>query len=254
MGGWDSFTYHQVGFAFLVGLAIGQINVYLVTAVLHRGMCHRAIAYPDWLKRSVAIWLWLTVCTSPLSWIAAHLHHHANSDTEKDPHAPCFKGFWRVLLLTWYFVSRWARSNWQFAEKRYLGSFSREQLLRTLDEPMVVALNFYGQVVGSVILGPCAIAFWISRFVPYLLASGYVNSVAHTAGERPYGATGTDSSGILQKLVGYLIGGEPLGHNFHHRYPTSATFRTNRFDPGFWFAIHVLRGTPRASAQSLAQE
>jgi len=249
MWGWMSFDYGWIGAAFIVGLAIGLLNLYLVTAVLHRGMCHRAIAYPAWLKRGVSVWLWLTVCTSPLSWVAAHLHHHANSDTEKDPHAPCVKGFWQVLLLTWYYVPHWTRSNRNFAEERYLSFFSEERLLQILDRPSMLRLNFYSQVVASLILGPCTIAFWLSRFVPYLLCSGYVNSVAHTAGERPYGESGTDATGVKQKFFGYIIGGEPLGHNFHHRYPSSARFRRDRFDPGFWFAVTVLRGVPRGSIQ-----
>lgn len=235
----------------LIGLAISLLNVYLVTAVLHRGMCHRSITYPDWLKRSIAIWLWLTVCTSPLGWIAAHLHHHANSDTVEDPHAPAVKGFWQVLLLTWYYVPHWARENKELSEQRYLGLFRHEALLRWLDHPWIVGANFYVQAIGSLILGPSAIAFWIGRFVPYLLESGYVNSVAHTSGVRPYGAAGTDAKGLVQKMFGYLIGGEPLGHNYHHRYPGSARFRIDRFDPGFWFAVRVLRGIPRdATARS----
>jgi stearoyl-CoA desaturase (delta-9 desaturase) len=248
MGGWSSFTLHEAGWMFLAGLAISQLNVYLVTAVLHRGMCHRAISYPDWLKRVVAVWLWLTVCTSSLGWIAAHLHHHANSDTADDPHSPTIKGFWQVLLLTWYYVAHWARVNRKFAEERYLASFRDEELLHRLDDYRIVTVNFYAQAIGSLILGPCAIAFWVARFVPYLLASGYVNSVAHTAGRRPFGTTGTDATGVTQKIFGYLVGGEPLGHNYHHRHPTSATFRIDRFDPGFWFAVRILRGIPRDAA------
>jgi hypothetical protein len=45
--------------------------------------------------------------------------------------------------------------------------------------------------------------------------------------------------------MGYLTGGEPLGHNYHHRFPGSPVFRPHRFDPGYWFATAVLRGRPR---------
>jgi fatty-acid desaturase len=74
-----------------------------------------------------------------------------------------------------------------------------------------------------------------------------VNAVGHTWGERPYGDSGTDSIGAWQKLAGYLTGGEPLGHNFHHRYPASPSFRPSSFDPGLWFAVRILRGVPRTS-------
>jgi stearoyl-CoA desaturase (delta-9 desaturase) len=248
MEGWTSFTWLDVGAGCLMGLAIAELNLYLVTAVLHRCMCHRAIAYPSWLKRAVALWLYLTVCTSPLGWIAAHLHHHARSDTPEDPHAPCFKGFWRVLLLTWYYVPHWARVNRKLAE-RYLISFSDEHLLHWMERRSIISVNFYLQLLGSVSFGAVATTFWLARFGPYLLANGYVNAMGHTAGDRRYGNVGTDSIGVFQKVAGYLVGGEPLGHNFHHRYPTSPTFRLKRLDPGFWFAVHILRGVPRKLAQ-----
>jgi fatty-acid desaturase len=49
-------------------------------------------------------------------------------------------------------------------------------------------------------------------------------------------------------VCGYLVGGEPLGHNFHHRFPTSPTFRQTGFDPGLWFSMRILRGVPRKAA------
>jgi fatty-acid desaturase len=240
-----SFAWWHVGLAFLAGASIAEFNLYLVTAVLHRGMCHRAIAYPALVRSGVALWLWLTVSTSTLSWIAAHLHHHANSDQDEDPHAPSSKGFWHVLLLTWYYVPHWARENWEGAAQCYLAQFRSERLLWWLERPAIFRLNFYFQIFGSLFVGPVAATFWLSRFVPYVLASGYVNAVGHTLGARPYGAVGTDATGVWQTIAGYLIGGEPLGHNFHHRHPSSGRFRLDRFDPGLWFAIHVMRGVPR---------
>lgn len=248
MLGWTSFSWRYIALAFFIGLTIAELNLYLVTAVLHRGMCHKAIIYPAYLTRLVAVWLWLTVCTSPLAWIASHLHHHANADTVEDPHSPRIMGFWRVLLLTWYYVPQWARGNWTQAEKRYLGIFRHDRLFHWMERPVMTRVNFHLQMVTSVLLGPVTLAFWVARFMPYLLASGYVNAAGHTLGVRPFANLGTDSSGTWQKLCGYLIGGEPLGHNFHHRYPSSATFRQNAFDPGLWFSTRVLRGVPRKAA------
>jgi|GEM_PF-2659992 len=242
MNFWTTFTWQQVGISCLIGLVICEINLYFTSAVLHRGMCHRAIEYPAWLKRAVAFWLWITVCIPPLTWIAAHLHHHANADAEDDPHSPAVKSFWKVLFLTWYYVPDWVRRNRQLADERYLASFRKERFLWWMDRLGTANGNFYIQIVLSLALGPIAIAFWISRIVPYMLASGYVNAIGHTSGTRPYGAIGTDASGVLQKFAGYLAGGEPLGHNFHHRHPSSPRFRLSRFDPGFWFGIRILQG------------
>ena len=241
---WTSYTWTQVAWAALVGLAVCELNLYLTTAVLHRGLCHGAITYPPWGKRAVAVWLWLTGCIPPLSWIAAHLHHHARSDTHDDPHSPSVKGFWRVALLTWYYVPAWMRRHRDFARRRYLRAFERERILHLLDHSVAANVNFYGQLLGSVVLGPPAIAFWLARIGPYVALSGYVNSVAHTFGKRPYDNLGTDAEGGLQTLMGYLVGGESLGHNYHHRHPGNANFRPNARDPGFSFATTVLRGVP----------
>ncbi len=241
---WTSISWTAIGLGALAGLVVCEVGQYLTSAVLHRGLCHGAVRYPRWLTRATAVWLWATVFVPPLTWIAAHRHHHANSDTADDPHAPGEKGVWRVTLLTWYYVTRWARANRRFAEERYLRAFRGERLLRGLDGKWACYANFYGQLALSIALGPAWVAFWFCRLVPYMLMSGYVNAVGHTWGERPYDNLGTDAAGPLLVFCGYLTGGEPLGHNFHHRHPASPTFRPRRFDPGYWFAVRVLRGEP----------
>jgi len=244
MGLWGSDNGTWIIVAAIAGLAICQVNLYLTTAVLHRGLCHRAIAYPPWIARSVAAWLWLTSFIPPLTWIAAHRHHHVTADTPDDPHAPGEKGFVRVLLLSWYYVPAWSRTNWAAADARYLQPLRREWLLRVLDRSIIANTNFYAQLALSIAGGPVTLAFWITRVVPYMLLSGYVNSAGHVLGVRRYGDHGTDASGLWQTLLGYIVGGETLGHNYHHRYPRHATFRCTGFDPGFWFATLVLRGVP----------
>jgi len=244
MNFWLDFQWQYVGIAALVGFAVCELNQYLTTAVLHRGLTHGALRFSPWLTRTVAAWLWLSVCIPPLTWIAAHRHHHANSDTEDDPHSPDVKGFWHVLLFTWQDVPRWARANRELSERLYLRPFRDERLLHFLDRDDVSTWNFYSQLILSLVLGPVAIAFWLGRLVPYMLLSGYVNAAGHTFGDRPYENRGTDAAGLVQTLLGWLSGGEPLGHNFHHRHPLSANFRPGRFDPGYWFATAVLRGQP----------
>ncbi len=241
---WTSFTWVQVLSAVAGGLVLCQLNLYLTTAVLHRGLTHGAILYPRWLQRSVVAWLFFTASIPPLTWSAAHRHHHATSDTPDDPHAPSRIGFWRVLLLTWYYVPRWARANWAVARQRYLSTVQHERFLHWLDKPGTANVNFYGQLALSAALGPVGIVFWLARILPYALLSGYVNSAGHTLGERPFDNLGTDARGLLQTVLGYVVAGETLGHNHHHRYPTNAVLRAEGFDPGFWFATTVLRGTP----------
>jgi len=244
MRSWTAFSWSQVSLAALFGFLVCELDQYLTTAVLHRGFTHNAIRYRPWLARAVAAWIWLTACIPPLTWIAAHRHHHANSDTEDDPHPPGRKGVWRVILLSWYYVTRWVRNHREYAEAHYLRPFRKERLLRWLDGQTACYANFYLQIALSLLLGPLAIAFWLGRIPPYMLMSGYVNAVGHTFGERPYDNLGTDADAPWQVFFGYFTGGEPLGHNYHHRHPAAAHFRPRRFDPGYWFATRVLRGVP----------
>jgi len=245
MRAWTSFSWASVALGGLLGLALCELDQYLTTAVLHRGLTHGGLRYPRWLTRAVCLWLWATVFVPPLTWIAAHRHHHATSDGPDDPHSPARLGVWRVVLLSWYYVTRWTRGHRELAERQYLRAFRGERLLHALDGPAACYANFYLQLGLSLALGPAALAFWAGRMVPYMLLSGYVNAVAHTYGERPYPNLGTDAAGPLLVGMGYLTGGEPLGHNYHHRFPGSPVFRPQRFDPGYWFATAVLRGRPR---------
>jgi stearoyl-CoA desaturase (delta-9 desaturase) len=244
MIGWSDLHWPWVAFALLAGLVLAIFNLYLTSSVLHRSICHRGMNYGNGLKKAACIWLWTWACIPPLTWVAAHLHHHATSDTEEDPHAPGIQGFWHVTLLTWYYVPRYVRTHYTYAEARYLKPFRGDRLLHWLDVPWVSKGNFYLQIAVSLLLGPVFAAFWIGRIVPYMLLSGFTNASGHVHGDRPYDNLGTDASGLGFRLMGYLVGGETLGHNYHHRFPNSPTFKPMGFDPGFWFATRVLRGKP----------
>jgi stearoyl-CoA desaturase (delta-9 desaturase) len=237
------FSWPEVGAAVGAGLLVCELDLLLTSAVLHRGLAHRAIAFPRWLTRAVCVWAWLTEFARPLTWIAAHRHHHRHADTEDDPHPPGLRGGWKVTLLSWYYLTAWMEANRAFAVRRYLGDFREERLLQWLDRRVVTAVNFYGQL-GVSLLHPVTLGFLAGRLLPYMLAIGYLNAVGHTRGARRFDNLGTDAVGFGQTLVALLLAGEPLGHNYHHRFPGSATFRPGRFDPGHWFATRILRGVP----------
>jgi stearoyl-CoA desaturase (delta-9 desaturase) len=224
-----------------------ELDLLLTSAVLHRGLAHRAIVYPRWIERAVCVWAWLSEFARPLSWIASHRHHHAHADTTEDPHSPWRKGAGRVVLLTWYYVTAWTDANRGLARERYLGEFEDDRLLQLLDRPGVAAVNFYGQLTLS-LLHPLALGFLAGRLLPYMLAIGYMNAAGHTLGSRRHGNLGTDARGFWQTVAALALAGEPLGHNHHHRFPRSATFRPGRLDPGHWFATRVLRGVAGRSS------
>jgi stearoyl-CoA desaturase (delta-9 desaturase) len=76
--------------------------------------------------------------------------------------------------------------------------------------------------------------------VAVLHAFGFINSVCHTLGTRPYKTPGTDTS-VNNAVVSMLIFGEGW-HNNHHAYPRSARqgLRWYQWDPA-WYTICLLR-------------
>jgi stearoyl-CoA desaturase (delta-9 desaturase) len=66
--------------------------------MMHRYWSHRSFEF----KSSILKWIFtglavLSCRGSVLGWVYIHRLHHRYSDTEKDPHAPSFKG-WRIFL------------------------------------------------------------------------------------------------------------------------------------------------------------
>lgn len=248
MLGWSTFSWLDVAAATAAGLVLCELDLLLTSAVLHRGLAHRALGFPRGLERAVCVWAWLTEFARPLTWIAAHKHHHACADTDDDPHAPGRKGTWRVILFTWYYAAAWTEANHALATRRYLGEFRNDRVLHFLDREGLTRVNFLAQV-GLSLLHPAALGFLAGRVLPYMFSIGYMNAVGHTFGARRFDNLGTDARGFWPTLAAVLLAGEPLGHNYHHRFPRSATFRPGRLDPGHWFATRILRGVAlRASA------
>ena len=243
MSGWAAISWPDVALAAGAGLLLCELDLLLTSAVLHRGLAHRALAFPRAVERAVCVWAWLSEFARPLSWIASHRHHHAHADTADDPHSPWRKGPSRVVLLSWYYVTAWTDAHRDLARARYLGEFRDDRVLQLLDRPAVAALNFYGQLALS-LLHPVALALLAGRLLPYMLAIGYMNAAGHMVGSRRHDNLGTDARGFWPTLAAWLLAGEPLGHNLHHRFPRGASFRPAGIDPGHWFATRILRGEP----------
>lgn len=149
--------------AALLGISIGY----------HRYFTHRSFKTHQVLEY---VMLMLgTICggRSVLTWAAVHRMHHANSDTEEDPHSPIFKGVWNVL------ASRWRV---QTIPKKYIKDL--------LSNPRIVFFHRYGKYIhlayAVLILLISIDMFIIFVIVPYVLAwigFGALNYFAHKDGQ-----------------------------------------------------------------------
>ncbi len=236
-----------------------HLTIVSVTLYLHRCQAHHAITLHPFVSHIFRFWLWFTTGQNTKEWVAVHRKHHANTESENDPHSPYVYGIKKVLLegTELYRVSAfnpkvsdeyghgtpddWVEHN---IYKRY--SFTG----------MGICLFIY-----LVLFGPIGLTYWAIQlaWIP-IFAAGLVNGAGHYWGYRNFEPQ--DGSTNLTN-IGIIIGGEEL-HNNHHAYPSSARFSVHwwEFDIG-WMYIRLLSAlglaqvkkvAPRPKQQCLQQE
>ena len=70
-----------------------------VTVGYHRLASHRAFNCPPWLRNVLLFFAGIPFYGPAMVWVANHREHHRYSDTDKDPHSPHFKGWFRSYFL-----------------------------------------------------------------------------------------------------------------------------------------------------------
>ena len=87
---------------FILGFLWYQvIAIFGISIGLHRHFAHRQFDVSKIYEVIILFLITLTGARSPLGWIGAHRIHHANADTENDPHSPDIKGFWKIVFNYW---------------------------------------------------------------------------------------------------------------------------------------------------------
>ena len=87
---------------FILGFLWYQvIAIFGISIGLHRHFAHRQFDVSKIYEVIILFLITLTGARSPLGWIGAHRTHHANADTENDPHSPDIKGFWNIVFNRW---------------------------------------------------------------------------------------------------------------------------------------------------------
>jgi fatty-acid desaturase len=228
-----------------------------LTLGYHRLFAHRAFKAPRWLERLIAICGYLAIQRGPIFWVAMHRLHHRYSDIPgKDPHTPR-EGLLHVHF-GWY--QRRRRDVWEEnIYRKWAPDLIHDRLYLFLDNERRDYFTYFGLLVGSFVAGGLIGALqkpgsqfdlyngvcflvWVGLLnrVALLQAFGFINSVCHRAGTRPYKTSGADTS-VNNILVSLLIFGEGW-HNNHHAYPRSARqgLRWYQWDPA-WYGICLLR-------------
>ncbi len=213
----------------LISAALTHFTIIAVTLYLHRSMSHRSIDLSPAIAHIFRLWLWLTTGMKTKEWVAVHRKHHAEVDTEGDPHSPVIYGVWKVLFLgVWLY--RKGASDQGILDKYGHGcpdDWVERYIYRHWNIGVLVML-----AIDIFIWGNKGIAIWAVQmlWIP-LTAAGIINGIGHAFGYRNFEPS--DASKNIMPW-GLLIGGEEL-HNNHHAYPRSARLsaRPFEFDLGY---------------------
>jgi len=214
-------------------LVLTHITTLAVTLYLHRFSAHRALWLHPALQHFFRLWLWLGTGMVTREWTAVHRKHHAECETEEDPHSPVLQGINKIL--------------WDQAGAYRIAAAKPEVLARygagTPDdwiENHIYRYSFAGiglmAIIDILLFGLIGITVWAIQMMWIPLVGGVINGIGHFWGYRNFEPA--DASRNISP-VGILIGGEEL-HNNHHTYPNSAKYSVKpwEFDIG-WLYIRV---------------
>jgi fatty-acid desaturase len=241
--------------AFLVFYTITGLGL---TLGYHRLFAHRAFEVPSWLAHVIAICGYLAIQRGPIFWVAMHRLHHRYSDIPgRDPHTPR-EGMLHVHF-GWH--QRRRRDVWEKDIYRKLTpDLIHDRLYLFLDNEGRDYLTYFAILISSFVLGgliggvqqpvfafdaynAACFLVWVGLLnrVAVLHAFGFINSVCHELGTRPFKTSGVDTS-VNNVLVALIIFGEGW-HNNHHAHQRSARhgLRWYQWDPA-WYGIWLLKG------------
>jgi stearoyl-CoA desaturase (delta-9 desaturase) len=181
-----------------------------ISMMYHRFWTHKSFEFKfDWMKWPFTLLACLVGKGSPLAWVYVHRLHHANADTENDPHSPHYGGF-RIMgfksinleKLKVFIVRDMLNKEQKFLNDWYLGIIIAWATILLLISPSV----FY--------------FCWVLPVAILQVAQDLFNYFAHTHGYRNFETKDTSTNNFW---LWPLILGEAW-HNNHHGEPKAFNF------------------------------
>jgi stearoyl-CoA desaturase (delta-9 desaturase) len=226
-----------------------------ITAGYHRLFAHRTYRATAPVRWAMLVCGAATFQNSALSWSADHRAHHADTDSDNDPHA-ITRGVW------------FAHIGWLARRRSASADVSRLSDLWAV-RSIRLQHRWYALIaIGVGLVLPMAIAsLWHDAlgglFVAGFLRSGLmlqatccINSLAHLLGTPRYDSRASARDSTLTALITF---GEGY-HSFHHRFPfdhrSSPTWW--HYDPSKWLVwtlsrAHLVHRVRTASAESISR-
>lgn len=192
-----------------------------ISAGYHRYFSHRAFTTGKWYEIYSQVLALFANSGPVLTWAATHRMHHAYSDTDRDPHSPKFKGFWKV------YTNQWG----------YTVNIEKKFLKHLIDNKSVLFFyKHYFKLMSCIallflIVDPLLLVFGLT--IPIVFAFhgyGLINAFTHRNNE----VTNSALANVLTAGEGY--------HKFHHADGKNWKIgkKWYHFDTGSWF-IKVIK-------------
>src|SRR5579859_7959803 len=181
-----------------------------ITIGYHRMLTHRSFTAHPAIRFFFLMLGSMAIEGPALDWASIHIKHHANTDTEQDPHSP-LEGFFHAHI-GWFLSGL-------LAEPDIYGTWLRKDRMVMFMSKTFVVWGILGLVIPYV-LGGWTGLLWgglVRMFLTHHVTWS-VNSVCHMFGRRSFD---TRDQSRNQWLVGLLAFGEGW-HNNHHAFPRSA--------------------------------
>lgn len=218
-----------------LGIVITTIVLYFVSGMsitggYHRLYSHRAYKANPVVELFLIFFGTLAGQGSVIRWSYDHRRHHAYVDTDNDPYS-IKKGFWYAHML-WLFEKPLP------IEGRVVSDLLRKPILRFQHRHYgwcFVATNVIVFLVTAWVsqewVSAFVLAWWVRLFALHH-STWFINSLAHTWGDKPYCQ---EQSAVNNYIISLLTFGEGY-HNFHHTYANDYRngIRWYHFDPTKW--------------------
>ncbi len=215
----------------LAALAFCWLGGIGTTVAYHRSLTHRAVVLHPAIEGVLVFLAIYNGSGNPLTWVANHRYHHANSDTSRDMSSPHHGGFWWAHL-------RWLWQSDQASPQRYCPDLLARRYARWGRlQPLILALSLLAGLalwpfLG--LLGALAACLWLGplRLVFALHVQASVNSLCHLGPMDAEHGSGRN----VGWLAFFHMGQGENWHANHHRVASDPRLGRSwwQLDAGWW--------------------
>lgn len=214
----------------VVSIVLLYLTGLSITGGYHRLYSHRSYKTNSYVESVILFFGAMAGQGSALRWSFDHRLHHAHVDTDEDPYS-IKKGFWYAHFL-------WILEKPRKIEDKVVPDLLKNKLVmfqhRYFKILMLITNVLVAFVIGALLndyIGAVFLATIARMFALYHF-TWFINSLAHTWGDKPYSQ---EQTAVDNFILSVLTFGEGY-HNYHHTFANDYRngVRWFHFDPTKW--------------------